>query len=276
VPRTGMTCFIHPIGLTASALGAAAMSAMAALALECPSPQRLDFVVEKKITRSLTGYTQGLEFRDGRLYESTGPIKGETRLNIIDLDGKVTTLADLGTNVFGEGLTILNGEVFQLTWKDYAVFVYDLDGKRLRQMTNPRFGWGLANDGKELIFTDGEGSLHYADPKTFTITREVPLRAAAGAPPTWLNELEYVDGKLYGNVFMTDWIVRVDPASGCLEAGVDLSPLKAAMTENEKDAIAASIENVLNGIARDPDTGLFYITGKSWPMIYVGRLREAS
>lgn len=267
-----MTFFTRRIVL---GLGLALLPVATALAAECPAPKTLTFTVEKKITRSATGYTQGLEFRDGKLYESTGRTGGETRLNTIGLDGKVTVLADLGTSVFGEGLTVLNHQVFQLTWLENVVFVYDLDGKELRRMENPHGGWGLASDGKNLLFTDGEGLLRYADPKTFEITREVPLRSTGSVPPTALNELEYVDGKLYGNIYTTDWIVRVDPESGCVEATADMSPLRDIITPDEAAAIAASYENVLNGIARDPATGLFYITGKRWPMIYVGRFSEA-
>lgn len=260
---------------TILALCAALLPATAIRAAECPVPKPLHFVVESKISRGVTGYTQGLEFRDGRLYESTGRTGGQTRLNLIDLAGKVTVLADRGTSVFGEGLTILNEEVFQLTWEENLVFVYDLDGKLLRRMDNPHSGWGLANDGKSLLFTDGEGMLRYTDPETFKITREVPLRTAGDVVPAWLNELEYVDGKLYGNIYTADWIVRVDPQTGCVDAEADMSPLREIITPEETDAIAASQDNVLNGIARDPATGLFYITGKRWPMIYVGRFREA-
>lgn len=267
-----MNIFILRTALVlAVALSSAAASSQEA---ECPVPRQLDFVLERKITRSVTGYTQGLEFRDGKLYESTGRTDGQTRLNTIDLDGKVTVLADRGTAVFGEGLTILNDEVFQLTWQENVVFVYDLQGKLLRRMENPHLGWGLASDGKSLLFTDGEGLLRYADPKTFAITREVPLRSKGEVAPTWLNELEYVDGKLYGNIFTSPWIVRVDPHSGCVEAAMDMSPLRSVITPDEAAAISASEENVLNGIARDPATGLFYITGKRWPMIYVGKFRD--
>jgi glutaminyl-peptide cyclotransferase len=269
-----MTCFSPRIQAAAFAF-VALLQAAPALASECSTPKALEFTIESKITRSIPGYTQGLEFHDGKLYESTGRTGGGTKLNVIDLDGTVTTLADLGAAVFGEGLTILGGEVFQLTWKENLVLVYDLGGKQLRRMTNPRLGWGLANDGKDLVFTDGEGALHRADPDTFTLTGEVPLRIAEGEPPTWMNELEYVDGKLYGNVYMSDWIVRVDPASGCVEAVADMTLLREGMAPEELAEIAVDPGNVLNGIARDDGSGLFYITGKRWPMIYVGRFREA-
>jgi glutamine cyclotransferase len=137
----------------------------AAAQAQCGEPATLSFRIDKKITRSELGFTQGLEFRDGKLYESTGRIDGTTRVNTIGLDGKVTTLVELGTKVFGEGLTILNDEIIQLTWQEHQVFAYDLAGKALRQMANPREGWGLSNNGKELIFSDGGESIYYADPR---------------------------------------------------------------------------------------------------------------
>ncbi|QPC88045.1 glutaminyl-peptide cyclotransferase [Mesorhizobium sp. NBSH29] len=250
------------------------LSAPPAAARECPVPEQLDFVVDKKIDRSERGLTQGLEFHDGKLYESTGRALGDTRINMIDLDGTVTALANLGDTVFGEGLTILNGEVFQLTWQENIVFVYDLEGNLLRQMPNPYTGWGLASDGEHLLFTDGEGQLRFADPKTFEITREIELRTAAGVSPVWMNELEYVDGKLYGNIFTSDWIIRVDPQSGCVEAVSDMAHLRSQLSAEELAQIADSPENVLNGIARDPQSKKFYITGKRWPMIFVGDFRQ--
>ena len=152
-----------------------------ALAQVCSDPALMQFEVMSKIVRSRVGFTQGLELRDGVLYESTGNIGGTTQLNTITLDGKVTTLADRGRKVFGEGLTILDDEVFQLTWQERQVFVYDTAGKLKRQMRNPRDGWGLSHDGTNLLFTDGGPSLYYADPKTFKIGKSVTIRAGKEA-----------------------------------------------------------------------------------------------
>ena len=174
------------------------------------------------VTRSELGFTHGLEARDGKLDESTGRIDGTTRLNIISLDGKVTMLTDLGTKVFGEGLTIFNNEIFQLTWQDHQVFVYDLDGKLKRTMRNPREGWGLTNDGESLILSDGGPSFYFVDPATFALKREVKIKSDGPGEIAGLNELELVDGKLYGNLFQTQTIVRIDPASGCIEASANM------------------------------------------------------
>jgi glutamine cyclotransferase len=242
------------------------------LAQVCGDPALMQFDTTSKIVRSRVGFTQGLEFRDGVLYESTGNVGGTTQLNTIALDGKVTTLADQGRKVFGEGLTILNDEVVQLTWQERQVFVYDLKGKLKRQMRNPRDGWGLSHDGTNLLFTDGGPSLYYADPKTFKIGKSVTIRAGK-SEVAGVNELERVNGKLYGNIFTTRSIVRFDPESGCIEAVADLGILWEVMTPDER-ASTNSTENVLNGIAYDGNTGLFYLTGKRWRVIFVGRFRN--
>jgi glutamine cyclotransferase len=187
----------------------------------------------------------------------------------------VTRLADIGTSVFGEGLTILKDEVFQLTWQEHRVFAYDLAGKLKREMRNPRDGWGLTNDGTNLIFSDGGPSFYYADPRTFVIRKSVPIRSNRPRDIEGLNELELVDGKLFGNIFTTRTIVRLDPASGCVEGVADLSVLWQAMSPEERDEIDTP-DSVLNGIAYDPKTGLFFLTGKLWKTIFTGRFTETS
>jgi glutamine cyclotransferase len=254
---------------------AALLASHGAQAQSCPDPQRLRFETSRKIVRSELGFTQGLEFRDDKLYESTGAIGGSSRLNVIALDGTVTRLADHGTAVFGEGLTILNDEIFQLTWTERQVFVYDLAGKLKRKMRNPRDGWGLTNDGQNLLFTDGGGSLHAADPKTFRLGKEYKIRASFAPVVNAVNELEYVAGKIYGNIFTTPLMVRIDAATSCVDAIVDLSPLMARMPADEKAQLSADNNNVANGIAHDAASGLFYLTGKRWKAIYVGRFVEA-
>jgi glutaminyl-peptide cyclotransferase len=241
----------------------------------CREPAMLRFNVVSKITRSEIGFTQGLEVHDDRLYESTGRIGGTTGLNLISLDGKVTRLTDLGTTVFGEGLTILNDEVFQLTWQEHQVFVYDLGGNIKREMRNPRDGWGLTNDGTDLIFSDGGPSIYYADPRTFAIRKSVRIRTNRPGNVQGLNELELVGGKLFGNIFTTRSIVRLDPASGCIDGIADLSVLWQAMSPEERAAINTP-DSVFNGIAYDAKTALFYLTGKLWKTIFTGRFTETS
>jgi glutamine cyclotransferase len=241
----------------------------------CREPTTLRFNIVGKITRNEIGFTQGLEVHDDRLYESTGRVGGTTRLNVISFDGTVRRLADLGTAVFGEGLTILNGEVFQLTWQERKVFVYDLAGNLKREMANLRDGWGLTNNGTDLIFSDGGPSFYYADPRTFAIRKSVPIRSNRPGQVEGLNEIELVNGKLFGNIFRTRTIVRLDPASGCIDGLSDLGVLWQLMSPEEKAAIDMP-ETVLNGIAYDAKTRLFYVTGKLWKTIFIGRFTETS
>ena len=250
---------------------AAVLFTAPAFAAECGKPVPLRFDVTAKIVRSEVGFTQGLEWRDGKLYESTGAVGNHSGLNTIAPDGKVTNLLDQGTKVFGEGLTILNDEIFQLTWQEHDVFVYSLDGKLKRTMRNPREGWGLTNDGKSLIFSDGSASFFFADPQSFAIEREVRIKSDKPGAIDGLNELELVDGKLYGNIFLTNTILRIDPASGCVEAMADMGPLWRSMTDADKKQVTSSEQNVLNGIAYDKASGNFYVTGKRWRTIFVGK-----
>jgi glutamine cyclotransferase len=241
----------------------------------CREPAPLRFEIASKIERSELGFTQGLEVRDGQLYESTGRIAGTTRINVISFDGQVRTLTDLGTTVFGEGLTILNDQIYQLTWQDHQVFVYDLAAKRQRAMRNPREGWGLTNDGTSLIFSDGGPSFYYVDPQTFAVRRTVKVRSTRPGDIVGLNELELVRGRLYGNIFTTWSIVRIDPASGCIDAVADMRGLRDRMSADEKALIDSDSGNyVLNGIAHDNATGTFYVTGKRWKSIFSGRFTE--
>ena len=247
--------------------------ASAAQAADCPRPAQLRFEVTGKIVRSVVGFTQGLEWRDGKLFESTGAVGGHSGLATIAPDGTVTRLRDDGTRYFGEGLTILNDEIYQLTWQERDVFVYDLAGKLKRRMRNPREGWGLTNDGKQLIFSDGGPSFFFADPQTFAIAREVKIKSDRPGDTQGLNELELVDGKLYGNLFQTQTIVRIDPQSGCIEASANMGSLWRSFTDADKRQVSAE-ENVLNGIAHDKASGLFYVTGKRWRTIFVGKFSE--
>jgi glutamine cyclotransferase len=247
----------------------------AALADTCPPPKPLTFRIEGEIKRDLLGLTQGLEVHGGVLFESTGALAGDTRLTTIDPgSGRVAVLANFGHTFFGEGLTILREQIFQLSWQERQVFVYDLKGKLLRQMRNPREGWGLANDGQNLIFTDGGDRLYYANPETFEITRSVPVRYGA-TPLSATNEIEYVDGKIYGNVFMTWSIVRIEPSTGCVDGIAELNALWGRMSPQERAHINSDSNFVLNGIAYDRAKGLFFLTGKNWRTIFTGRFVEA-
>ncbi len=173
----------------------AALTSGSAWAQTCAAPKTMNFEVQSQVRRDILGFTQGLEVRGDKLFESTGLIAGTTRLTTIDpKTGKVTVLANLGRRFFGEGLTILNNQIFQLSWQEHQAFVYDLSGKLVRSMRNPQEGWGLTNDGTNLIFTDGGDRLYYVNPADFKVLRSVPVKLGS-APLAALNELETVDGQ---------------------------------------------------------------------------------
>jgi glutamine cyclotransferase len=162
----------------ALSLAALVASSNAAFAQACSQPKRMNFRVESEIRRDVRGFTQGLEVRGDKLFESTGALAGGTRLTTIDpKTGKVTVMADFGRSFFGEGLTILHDQIYQLSWQEHAAFVYDLNGKIVRRMDNPRDGWGLTNDGTNLIATDGGDRLYFVNPANFSLVRAVRVLA---------------------------------------------------------------------------------------------------
>jgi glutamine cyclotransferase len=249
----------------------AVLAAGPAFAQNCPAPATMTFQVESQVRRTVLGFTQGLEVRGDKLFESTGAIAGDTRLTTIDpRNGSVVVLANFGKAFFGEGLTILNNQIYQLSWQERQVFVHDLNGRPVRRMRNTHEGWGLTNDGTNLIFTDGGDRLYFVDPADFRILRSVPVRAGSNPLPA-LNELEMVEGKIYSNIFLTWSIVRIDPRTGCVEATADLNQLQQRMTPEERRHIQSDTNFVLNGIAYDRERKIFYITGKNWMSIFTGR-----
>ena len=250
---------------------AAALASGSALAQSCPAPKTMTFEVQSQVRRDILGLTQGLEVRGDKLFESTGMIAGDTRLTTIDpRTGRVAVLANFGKRFFGEGLTILNNQIFQLSWQEHLAFVYDLNGKLIRSMRNMHDGWGLTNDGTNLIFTDGGDRLYYVNPADFRILRSVPVKLG-NAPLAALNELENVDGKIYSNVFLTWDIVRIEPRTGCVEAIAHLNALWDRMSPEERRHIQSDTNFVLNGIAYDAVQKTFYVTGKNWMTIFAGR-----
>ena len=250
---------------------AAALISGSAWAQTCAAPKTMNFEVQSQVRRDILGFTQGLEVRGDKLFESTGLIAGTTRLTTIDpKTGKVTVLNDLGRRFFGEGLTILKDQIYQISWQEHLAFVYDLNGKLVRSMRNMQEGWGLTNDGTNLIFTDGGDRLYYVNPADFKVLRSVQVKVGS-TPLAAMNELEMVDGKIFSNVFLTWDIVRIEPRTGCVEAIAHLNALWDRMSLQERQHIQSDNNFVLNGIAYDPAQKIFYITGKNWMTIYAGR-----
>ena len=250
---------------------AAVLMSGSAWAQTCAAPKTMTFEVQSQVRRDILGFTQGLEVRGDKLFESTGLIAGGTRLTTIDpKSGKVTVLNDFGRRFFGEGLTIFKDQIYQISWQEHLAFVYDLNGKLVRSMRNLQEGWGLTNDGTNLIFTDGGDKLYYANPADFKVLRSVPVKVGS-MPLAAMNELEMVDGKIYSNVFLTWDIVRIEPRTGCVEAIAHMNALWDRMSLQERQHIQSDSNFVLNGIAYDPAQKIFYITGKSWMSIFSGR-----
>ncbi|MFM1896653.1 MAG: hypothetical protein RLZZ385_1727 [Pseudomonadota bacterium] len=212
-------------------------------------------------------FTQGLVFEDGYLYEGTGR-NGQSRLSKIRLeDGAVEMTTRLSDRYFGEGIEIVGDKIFQLTWQSHMVFVYNKeDFSPAGNHFNPGEGWGLAWNGEQLILSDGTSTLHFLDPDTFAPTGRIRV-TLEGEPVDRLNELEYINGEIWANVWQTDYIVRIDPSSGQVNSIVNLQGLTAITSRPGNDA-------VLNGIAYDDDTGRLFVTGKLWPSLYEIELVE--
>ncbi len=208
-------------------------------------------------------YTQGLIHRPGGiLLESTG-LYGQSDLRRVDLKtGVVAQSVPLPADRFGEGLALHGGKLYQLTWQSGVAYVYDATTlKRQDSVMYQGEGWGLTSDGTSLIMSDGSDTLRFRDPATFKVRRAVAVRFATREPVTKLNELEYVGSEIFANVFQSDWILRIDPASGEVREILDFAGLLPGF------GAAETSENVLNGIAFDQASGHLYITGKRWPKL---------
>ena len=262
---------MRALGLCFSLLVAGAGGALAAPA--CPAPKTMNFQFDHKLYRNVLGFTEGLEFHNHALYESTGPLGGNTRILRLTPEGKVTVLNDSGQKYFGEGLTFLGDRLYQLSWQDHKVFVYDQNFKLIRTMKNPHEGWGMTNDGRYLIFGDGSERIYFAEPDAFAIKGSIIVRMGDKTLNN-INELEYLDGKIYANIWQTRSIVRLDEKTGCVDGFAQLDSLWQQMTATERDYVESDSDFVLNGIAYDPETRLFTLMGKEWPMAFVGRFSD--
>lgn len=209
-------------------------------------------------------YTQGLVFRDGLFYESTG-LHGQSTLRKVRLDsGEVLQARRLDARYFGEGLALVGKELIQLTWQTEIGFVYDLETFELKRTFRYKGeGWGLAYDGTRLVMSDGSEVLRFLDPSTLRETGRLTVRDA-GVPVMQLNELEIVKGEIFANVYQTDRIARISPRTGKVTGWIDLSGLLSP-----RDAAGLDPANaVLNGIAYDSGADRLFVTGKLWPKLF--------
>ena len=205
-------------------------------------------------------FTQGLIFDRGDLYESTG-LHGKSSLRKVDLEtGKVLQISKLDNRYFGEGMTLWKDRLIQLTWVSKTGFVYDKDFKQIDTFTYPTQGWGLTHNNQELILSDGSDTLYFLDPETFEQTRQIKVRDN-DRPVDKLNELEFVNGEILANVWMSDRIARIDLETGEVTGWIDLTGIFEPETTNKQDA-------VLNGIAYDEKKDRLFVTGKLWSKLF--------
>ena len=211
-------------------------------------------------------YTEGLFYKDGHLYESTGQV-GESTVRKVELEtGEVLQRHRLPRQYFGEGIVDWKGRMVQLTWQSGTGFVYDLASfTPQKTFSYPGEGWALTRDDRQLYMSDGTAELRVLDPETLSEVRRIQV-TADGVPVTHLNELEWVDGEIYANVWLTDRIARIDPASGHVVGWIDLSGLF------DISQLPNPVDDVLNGIAWDAAGKRLFVTGKCWPRLFEIRL----
>jgi glutamine cyclotransferase len=223
------------------------------------------FEVVRTFPHDRRAFTQGLAFRDGELLESTGRYPSTVRRVRLE-DGAVLQRRELDDAYFGEGLTEINGRVVTLTWKNGKAFVWDADDLTLlEEHSYPGEGWGLTDDGVRLILSDGTPTLRFLDPETFVETGRVAV-TFNGRPVSQINELEWIEGEIFANVWQTDFIIRIDPATGVVTGVIDLTELMP-----DRRGLDPT-DAVLNGIAWDPQGRRLFVTGKNWPTLFEIRL----
>jgi len=234
------------------------------LLLSDVTPQKFGYKIIKTVPHNINFFTEGFEIRNGFLYEGTGQ-EGTSSIYKIDLSNwKVVKEYKLDVKYFGEGITILNGKLYQLTYKTQIGFVRDLNTFELIKTFNYKNeqGWGMTNDGKYLIMSDGTEFLTYLDPETLKEIKRIQVCNQKGVVIN-LNELEYINGEIWANIWTTDTIVRIDPNTGKIVAEIDLKGLLSSSLSNQNNQA-----DVLNGIAYDHDKNKIYVTGKLWPKLF--------
>lgn len=208
-----------------------------------------------------SAFTEGLVFEDGVLYEGTGLYK-YSNLRRVELEtGKILQIRELSNQYFGEGITIYGDKIIQLTWKSHLGFVYDkYNFKLLQEFNYPTEGWGITYDGDFLIMSDGTSTLHFLDPETFEEMSQIEVYEN-DIPVTKINELEYVQGEIFANIWLTERIARINPLTGQVIGWIDLKGILSPEDYSEK-------VDVLNGIAYDAKNNRLWVTGKFWPKLF--------
>lgn len=239
--------------------------------LDCANsdaPRNYTYKVIKTFPHDPEAFTEGLVFEDGFLYEGTGQ-RGRSTLRKVELEtGKILKIHKLPYEFFGEGITVYNDKIIQLTYRSRVGFVYKKDSfKLLQKFDYSTEGWGITYDGNHLIISDGTDTLYFLSPETFEVLNRIEVRDK-GTAVSRLNELEYVKGEIYANVWMTERIARIDPKTGKIVGWIHMDGIKSLLGENVKP-------DVLNGIAYDAVGDRLFVTGKCWPTIFQIELIES-
>ncbi|MBK8807367.1 MAG: glutaminyl-peptide cyclotransferase [Bacteroidales bacterium] len=225
------------------------------------APKQKSFIVKKTYPHDVNAYTQGLEFFNNQLFEGIG-LNGKSEIRSVELEtGKVLKSKAIDQQYFGEGITILNNKLIQLTWQSNIGFVYDLKTfEKLSSFNYATEGWGLCNNGVNLIMSDGSNKLYFLDTANFSVVKTLQVYDNYDKVDL-LNELEWVDGYIYANVYTKNNIVKIDSKSGIVVEKIDLKGILPEKSKTEQT-------DVLNGIAFNKKTGKMYITGKNWPSLF--------
>ncbi len=232
-------------------------------------PSYYTYEIVNTYPHDITSYTQGLEFHNGELYESTGQ-KGESKLRKVNYEtGEVLKNINLENSYFGEGLTILNDKIYQLTWRGKRGFVYDVNTFEKLSTFNygtSKEGWGICNDGKTLYKSDGTEKIWLLNPENLTEESHIEVYTEKGKIPS-LNELEWIDGKIFANIYQRNGVVIINPKTGGVEGVIDFKPLKELVTQHEE-------LDVLNGIAYHPERETIFVTGKNWDKLFEVKINK--
>ena len=276
-PATGLCAAIA--GLAWLTAGAVAFAQTPAASTPAPTPAQASpaeppprppvygYEVVNVYPHDPAAFTQGLEFHDGILLESTGRHPSSVRRVRLE-DGVVLQKRELARQFFGEGLTTVGDRILTLTWQGGRGFIWGIDDlEPAGTFSYSGEGWGLTHDGARVILSDGTATLRFLDPVTLQQTGTVRV-TIRGRPLDRLNELEFIDGEVWANVWQTNFIVRIDPATGVVVGVVDLTGLLP-------DRVANPSDDVLNGIAWDAENRRLFVTGKNWPKLFEIRLTEA-
>ncbi|WP_400079318.1 glutaminyl-peptide cyclotransferase [Winogradskyella sp. R77965] len=232
-------------------------------------PSYYKYEVVNTYPHDITSYTQGLEFHNGELYESTGQRK-ESKLRKVNFEtGEVLKNIDLEDKYFGEGLTVLNDKIYQLTWQAERGFVYDVN--TFEELSTfdygtSKEGWGICNDGETLYKSDGTEKIWLLNPENLTEKSHIEVYTEKGKIPA-LNELEWIDGKIYANIYQKNGVVIINPKTGGVEGVIDFKPLRKLVKQH-------SDLDVLNGIAYHPERKTIFVTGKNWDKLFEVRIKK--